>query len=176
MRNCLRLAVFAAALLGALAVSRGTARAAVGCTVSAGQTIAFGSYDVFAGAISTTATINGTCHKDNVGPLTINITLGNGNHLQGNGNRAMACTSGNCLTSYPNDLLQYQLYTDAAHSTPWIGSTSVSTACPNCGSSGQQVAFTPVNVYGSIPAATAGAINDVSVGGYSDTVVITLCF
>lgn len=163
---------FAAAVL----LAHGTARAAMSCTVSV-STMTFASFDVYGAAIGSTATISGTCMKAmGSGSQTIGITIDGGGHLQGNGNRAMACTSGACSGSptFSGDLLQYQLYSNAARTSIWTANTvTIDTTCSGCnGNSG--TAFTPVTIYGQIPAAVAGGVNDSAVGTYSDSVTVTL--
>ena len=137
------------------------------CAVTA-STLAFGRFDPLGGALPGTGTISGTCS----GALGHSeggfVTLGNGDRLQPNGNRAMGCTT--CTGRFASDLLQYQLYTDASHSTVWIGNASV------------QVFGHPAEhewratVYGTIFAAVPGGMNDVAAGGYADSVLVTINF
>lgn len=115
--------------------------------------------------MSGTGTVSGSCNT-NVGSAGT-LTAGNGLHYQsGTGNRAMGCTT--CTGIFVSDLLQYQLYTTAAHTTIWNATNSVSAfnRCNRCSWS--------ATVYGGIFAAVAGGVNDSAVGTYSDTVLITL--
>jgi spore coat protein U-like protein len=90
----------------------------------------------------------------------------------------MKCTTGACLTNFSTDVLTYNLYTSAAHSSIWgnpaVDATTVSVTLP-AGCCANNVAFS-TTVYGMIPAAVSGGANDVAVGGYTDTVVVTMTF
>lgn len=137
------------------------------CTFSS-SSINFGSFNVYSGALSGTGSVNGNC----TGPKTANpgrVTFGNGLHYQSSsGNRAMGCST--CTGIFASDLLQYQLYTDAGHTTIWIGATSVQVFAK-----GDTPPFSwSATIYGVIFAAVAGGINDSAVGTYSDTVTATL--
>jgi spore coat protein U-like protein len=149
-----------------------TARAAAeSCTVSG--TVAFGSFNVFGGAVSITGSISGTCKKGSGTLPAISITLGNGGSLQSNGNRAMKCTT--CTGNFAGDLLQYQLYTTASLSTIWIGTTAVSATNP-CPCGNTDTAWGPVSIYGQIFAAVAGGVNDSAVGSYGDSITATISY
>lgn len=170
MYRALTLLLAACACCLAVIALRGTALgAAESCTVSG--TVAFGSYNVFNGALSITGSISGTCTKGSGTLPGISITLGNGNNLQSSGNRAMKCTT--CTGAFASDLLQYQLYTTAALTTKWIGATAVtaSNPCP-CGST--PTAWGPISIHGQIFAAVAGGVNDSAVGTYSDSITATI--
>lgn len=162
------------ACFAASTLNHGAAAAAPSCKVTSGLKITFGTYDVLGGAVSTTGSVTGTCKKATSSPFPISITIDGGNNLQSNGNRAMACKSGQCSTSYPSDLLQYQLYTNATLTTVWTANTvSVNTACSGCTGT-TNTAFTAVPIYAQIPAAVAGGVNDTAVGTYSDAITITI--
>lgn len=163
-----------AGTLLALFATRAVASAAPEtCTVTAGSTIAFGSFDVFSTPTVVTGSIVGSCKKGSGTLSPIVITLSNGNNLQANGNRAMGCTT--CTGIYASDLLQYQIYTDASLATPWIGATSVPTAnpCP-CGPGNTTQPWGPVTMYAKIATPVPGGVNDSSVGSYSDSITITI--
>ena len=61
----------------------------------------------------------------------------------------------------------YQLYVDAAHTTPWGDGTAGTSMATGGGTGNQQV----VNVYGVVPAQTTPAP-----GNYSDTITATISF
>jgi spore coat protein U-like protein len=153
--------------------THGTALAAAElCTVSG--TVAFGNYNVFSGAVSITGSVSGTCTHGAGSDPAISITLGNGNNVQGSGNRAMKCTT--CVGVFASDILQYQFFTTAAHTTIWKGATAVTATNPcasGCGG-GAGVPWGPVSIFGSIFAAVAGGINDSAVGTYTDSVTATI--
>jgi len=145
--------------------------AAETCTVTG--TVAFGNFDVYGGAASITGSVSGTCkHGSGILPA-ISITLGNGNNHQASGNRAMKCTT--CTGIFASDLLQYQFYTTAAHTTIWIGATAVTATNP-CPCTAVGTAWGPTSIYGLIFASVAGGINDSAVGTYSDSVTATIVF
>lgn len=179
MRDAMKALSFFAMLAGfaaAVLLAHGTARAAMSCTISV-SSMSFASFDVYGAAVPSTATISGTCMKAaGSGTQTIGVTIDGGGHLQSGGNRAMACTGGACFATptYSGDLLQYQLYSDAARTSVWTADTiTVKTSCSGCNGN-SPVAFTPVTVYGQIPAAVAGGVNDSAVGTYSDSITVTL--
>lgn len=133
-------------------------------------TLPFGPFDVYGGAVSATGGISGSCTNAQGSTANIQITLDNGNHLTGS-NRGMTCST---CTGFTSDVLQYQIYTDAAHTAPWTGTTSVAATCSHCGGSGGGT-WGPVTMYGVIFQATAGGMNDVAAGtGYSDSVTMTI--
>jgi spore coat protein U-like protein len=105
------------------------------------------------------------------------ITLGKGNSTTYHP-RKMKCTSGACLTNFSTDILTYNLYTSAAHSTIWgdpsVDATTSSVTMP-AGCCTTNTAWS-TTVFGLIPAAVSGGTNDVAVGGYTDTVVVTMTF
>ena len=143
------------------------------CTVSAAS-IAFGSFNVYIAPLVVTGTLSGTCLKGNgQAAANISVTLDNGLSLQGNGNRAMTCST--CTGAFASDLLQYQIYTTAATTTAWIGATAITTANP-CPCGNTSTAWGPVTMYGLIATPVAGGVNDSSVGTYGDTVTVTLNF
>lgn len=172
----LRLFVILAGFAAAVLLTHGTARAAMSCTISV-SSMTFGSFDVYGAAVPSTASITGSCnHAMGSGAQTIGITIDGGAELQSNGNRAMACMGGACFATptYSGDLLQYQLYTNASRTTVWTANTvTVNTTCTGCNGN-SSTPFTAVTIYGQIPAATAGGVNDSAVGTYSDSTTVTL--
>ena len=170
MYGALKLLLAACACCLAAIALHGTARAATeSCTVTG--SVAFGSFNVFGGALPVTGSIRGTCKRGTGTLPAITITLGNGSHLQSNGDRAMKCTT--CTGAFASDLVEYQLYTTASLATIWIGTTAVTTANP-CPCTGAGTTWGPVPIYGEIFAAVAGGINDSAVGTYSDTITATI--
>lgn len=171
----MRVLVLACALVAAVtAVACTTARSQAAsevCTVTA-PTIPFGNVNVFVAPGTITATVGGNCKKGSGTPPNIVITLDNGLHVQASGNRAMSCTT--CTGAFLSDVLQYQIYTDAALTTIWAGATSVSipSPCP-CGN-GAGIAWGPINMYAQVFTAVPGGVNDSAVGSYSDTVTVTV--
>lgn len=175
LRVFLTLFAFASAVTAVL-LTPGASRAAMSCTISV-SSLAFGSYDVYGPAIDSTAGITGHCSGAmGSGSHTIGITIDGGGHLEGNGNRAMACTSGACAGSptFSGDLLQYQLYSDSTRLSVWTANTvTINTTCTGCNGAGGSN-FVPVTIYGEIPVASVGGANDVAVGTYSDSITVTL--
>ena len=154
------------------------ASAAPSCGFSSAPSVAFGNYDVYGAAIASTGTINGLCTSGSSTTVRPVITLGKGGSTTYHP-RKMKCTSGTCLTNGDSaDVLTYNLYTTATHTSIWgdpaVDATTVSVTLP-AGCCANNVAFS-TTIFGLIPAAVSGGANDVSVGGYSDTVVVTMTF
>lgn len=146
------------------------------CSFTSAPSIAFGNYDVYGPAISSTATINGFC-ANGTASLQPVITLGKGNSTTYRP-RKMDCISGACATGFSSDYISYNLYTNASLATIWgnpsvdasTGSVQLPNGCCKTNSSWS------ATVYGQIPAAVAGGVNDAAVGNYTDTVVVTVTF
>ncbi len=156
---------------------RTTFAATTDCSFTSTPSVLFGTFDVFGPAVSTTGTIAGIC---NTGSNTLRpvITMSKGGSTTYHP-RKMACISGACLTNGDSaDVVVYNLYTTASHATIWgdptvdatTGSVTLASGCCKSG-----VAWS-TTIYGFMPAAIAGGNNDVSVGGYQDTVVMTMTF
>jgi spore coat protein U-like protein len=137
-----------ACILGIWGLLPGLATAA--CTLSV-QSANFGAYDVFDNSpVDSVGNVNVAC--DVTTSYTIALGPGSGTYV----NRHMLSGS--------NELL-YNLYTDAARTIVWgDGSGSTATVV----SSGINNNHT---IYGRIPAR-----QNVSVGAYADTVIVTLTF
>jgi len=125
------------------------------CTVSS-STVNFGAYDPVSANASTpndsTGTVNVYC---TTGTLAT-VSLDAGSHASGSTRRLLGTTG---------DFLTYEIYNDSARSVVW---NTVNT------DSGTSVSkLTPINggftAYGRIPAA-----QDVRIGSYSDTVLVTV--
>jgi spore coat protein U-like protein len=126
------------------------ARAAPSCHSISVTTLAFGNYDVYATTpLDTAGTILYSCPPPAL--PTVSISAGNGGSYSP---RLMQLTGG-------TETLQYNVYVDAARTTVW-GATPISVAQGNV----QTVPF-----YGRI-----FAQQDVSVGSYTDTLVVTFNF
>jgi len=167
----------AIACLFAAALWPRSAQAAPSCGFTSTPSVAFGNYDVYGAAVSSTGTVNGLCTSGSSSTVRPVITLGKGGSTTYHP-RKMKCATGTCLTNFSTDVLTYNLYTTAAHSTIWgdptVDATTASVTLP-AGCCGNNVAFS-TTIYGLIPVAVAGGVNDVAVGGYTDTVVVTMTF
>ncbi|MFZ0889691.1 MAG: spore coat U domain-containing protein [Candidatus Binataceae bacterium] len=125
------------------------------CTVSA-TSEAFGSYNVFATtALTTTATVTiAGCFGTGIGTIAMNQGL----HSSTFNPRDMEKSGG-------TDLLNYNLYTSAAHTTIWGDGTGGTATVTFTGDG----TFT---AYGQVPAG-----QNVSAGtSYTDSVTITISF
>ncbi len=128
----------------------GPVAAAVSCKNITVTPLAFGNYDVYgATPLDTAGTISYSCPP----PLTPTVTIDNGLSFA-NGNRRMSLGGA--------DFLEYQVYVDAARTTVWSATVGVSVAASNA---------TSVPIYGRI-----FAQQDVRVGAYTDTLVVTFNF
>ncbi len=127
-----------------------SARAAPSCKNITVSALAFGNYDVYNAVPTDSAgTIGYNCPPPTVPLVTIDTGL-----AFGNGTRRMTLSAG-------GDWLAYEVYVDGARTVVWSS--------------------TPV----SVPASTAGSVpyyarifaqQDVSVGAYTDTLVVTFNF
>ena len=133
-----------------------TATVAQSCTIASGV-ISFGLYDpVGANAttdLATTGAVTIACTKGAAG-VTISLDLGT-NAAAGQRNLKGTTNGG---------LLQYNLFQDAAHTTPWDNATH-KYSVPTSVSKVAQV----LNIYGVVP-----HNQDVQTDAYTDTVVATV--
>lgn len=155
-RGSLRLSCAAASAAVALLIGGPDAAAQLGSNCSISTTgVAFGTYDVFSPSPRTsTGTVTYSCTAG----LLIRIELGTGS----SGNFT-ARTLGNGV-----DSLLYNLYMDGGYATVWgngSGGTGVYTTIAALGPP------TNLTVYGRVP-----AVQNVSIGSYSDTVIATIVF
>ncbi|MGZ6124013.1 MAG: Csu type fimbrial protein [Myxococcales bacterium] len=128
----------------------GAAEAAPSCKSISVTTLAFGNYDVYSAAPTDSAgTITYSCPPPTVPFVTIDAGL-----AFGNGTRRMTLAAG-------GDWLAYEVYADAARSVIW-SSTPIGVPAGN----GVSVPYY----------ARAFAQQDVSVGIYSDTLIVTFNF
>jgi len=126
------------------------ARAAPSCKSITVTALAFGNYDVYSAAPTDSAgTIGYSCPPPTVPSITIDAGL-----AFANGTRRMTLSTG-------TDWLAYEIYADAARTVVW-SSTPIAVPAGN----GASVPFY----------ARAFAQQDVSVGAYSDTLVVTFNF
>lgn len=120
------------------------------CTVSAGG-VAFGNYNPFSlQALDGAGTINVSCSPSS--SYSLSLSTGGGSYAQ----RQLAGSGA---------VLYYNLYTSASRSVIW-GDGSGGTA--TVGGDGEGTSHT---VYGSIPAQ-----QNVQVGSYGDTIIVTVNF
>jgi len=127
-----------------------SAQAAPSCKNLAVTALAFGTYDAYnATPTDSAGTISYSCPP----PTTPTVTIDAGQAFA-NGRRRMTLAAG-------TDWLSYDIFVDAARNTVW-SSTPVSVPAGNSVS---------VPYY-----ARAFALQDVSVGSYSDTLVVTFNF
>ncbi|OLC78316.1 MAG: hypothetical protein AUG04_01085 [Deltaproteobacteria bacterium 13_1_20CM_2_69_21] len=127
-----------------------SARAAPSCKNLSVTALVFGNYDVYnATPTDSAGTISYSCPP----PTTPTVTIDAGQAFA-NGRRRMTLTGG-------TDWLSYDIFVDAARNTVW-SSTPVSVPAGN---------IVSVPYY-----ARAFALQDVSVGSYSDTLVVTFNF
>lgn len=129
------------------------------CTVST-TPVNFGSYDVFSNSnLDTIGQVIVGC--SGVGTIySVSVQLNKG--LNGAiPNRRLSQLNG-------NDRLAYNLYTDAGRSTIWGDGTSSSAIQTVNVTGGTSSTLT---IYGRIP-----PLQDVGIGGYADTITVTILF
>lgn len=125
------------------------------CTVSS-TPVSFGIYNVFSSVdlLSTGSVTLSNC----IGSGTAQVSLSTGQHSTSFTTRALLNTGG-------SDLLDYNLYLDAALTAVWGDGTGGSNVWLTTGNSSH-------TVFGKIPAGQSG----VSVGTYGDSVGVTINF
>jgi spore coat protein U-like protein len=127
------------------------ARAAPSCKGLSVTPLAFGAYDVYGAApLDSAGTISYSCPPPTTPSVTIDLGL-----AFGNGRRRMALGVG-------SDFLEYEVYVDAARTAVWSSANAVAVPPGN----GVSVPF-----YGRV-----FPQQDVAVGAYSDTLVVTFNF
>ena len=127
------------------------------CTIGTVIPVAFGTYNVFA---ATALAVNGSISVSCAGSGSGTVALDKGQNSSSFVSRAMKRTGGATL-------LTYNLYTDAATTIVWGDGTGGSTTQRLAGNSPSAT----LTVFGKM-----GAGQDVGVGTYTDTVVITVNF
>jgi len=149
-----RALLLVAAALVAGAATR-PAEAAAKCTIATISGVAFGAYDVTnATPLDSTGILRLDC---NGAAQTVTIDLGRGNAPTFNPRFMLNGAS----------KLNYNLFLDAAHTTIWGDGT---------GGTSHYGAFNPPNIiditiFGRIP-----ALQDLPIGAYTDTIVVTVNF
>jgi spore coat protein U-like protein len=147
-----------AALVVAGVVALAPEARAQSCSFMSVTAPAFGTYDVFSAASNDTA---GSLSYSCTGGATVTITLSRGS--------APSFSPRQMQRSGGGTPMSYNLYLDAGHAQIWgDGTSSTFVSGPT---SPADNAVNVVPIFGSIPAG-----QDVAVGGYGDTVVVTLNF
>jgi spore coat protein U-like protein len=137
-------------LAAAVAAAATAAEAAPSCKSLTVTALAFGNYNVYAAApLDSAGTIGYSCPPPTVPFVSIDAGL-----AFGNGTRRMTRSGG-------GEWLAYEIFVDAARSVVW-SSTPVGVPAGN---------VVTVPFY-----ARAFALQDVSVGSYSDTLIVTFNF
>lgn len=136
-----------------------TSAANAACTVSVTQNVSFGSYNPFSLTdTSATGTINVSC-SGLVGIYAYQVDLNQGSY---------GTFSGRKMANGTNRIT-YNLYTDAAYTLVWGNGTSgTSIRSGNC-IIVLSTCSNNLTVYGKLPAQ-----QNVAVGGYADSVTVTL--
>ncbi len=172
MRTFNRLALAAATLLGAAALTAGPVMAATStgtfqvsatvvsaCTVS-GSLLNFGaSLDPLAAATPVDSTSSLSVHCTNTTPYTVSLSAG--------GNAGGASNFANRAIRSGSNTLGYQLYLDSGRSTVWGDGTSSSSTQAGTGSGSSQA----LTIYGRLP-----TLNGAVPGTYTDTVTVTITY
>lgn len=127
-----------------------------GCTISA-STLAFGSAYTGAAVLNGTATVSYQCANGS----TATIGAGNGLNYVSPARRMVRTTT-------PLDYINYYLYVDSNRTQAWGTTASSSSYLFNVTGTGSAATIT---VYGQIPAS-----QNVNIGNYTDTVVMTITF
>jgi spore coat protein U-like protein len=137
------------------------------CRLGVGGALAFGSYDIFNTApTDTLLNISVTCERDG-GPqhVVLLMRIGSGIHGTSATNRRMAHTGGS------GDFLGYGLFRDVSRSSVWGATDGVDTLSQAISVPNKSSATANFTIYGRI-----AAQQDVSAGGYSDNVMITVMY
>jgi spore coat protein U-like protein len=138
-----------------------SATVSASCVIDASSGIAFGAYDPIVTNKTLDLDVSGTIDTTCTNGSAATITLGQGIAPAGGSTAAAPVRQMKSGT----DILSYQLYSDAGHSTVWDDVTGVS-APTGTG------AAEPITVYGRV----AQGQSTVPTGSYTDTVVATVTF
>ena len=152
-------------LLAALLALPVASRAATSCTV-ASTTLIFGPYDVFNGSpLDTQADVVVTCTRNGGAPgTTVEVALGPSTTSGAIATRRLRRLAG-------VDLLDYNLYRDAARLGVWGQTSGVDTVAKALSVPNKSSANVSFTVFGRIPAG-----QDPSVGSYSDSLLVTISY
>lgn len=152
-------------LLAALLALPLAGRAATTCTVAT-TTLAFGPYDVFNGSPrDTQADVVVTCTRNGGPPsTTVTVALGPSTTSGAIATRRMRRVAG-------VDLLDYNLYRDAARLGVWGQTSGVDTVAKTVSVPNKASANVSFTVFGRIPAG-----QDPTVGTYTDSLLVTISF
>lgn len=127
------------------------------CSIT-GATLAFGEYDP----------LSATPASANASALTVACTRGAGGvtiGLNTGSNPTHAVGTTRAMSNGAGDYLSYELYTSSSYLTVWSTTNTVALPTPS------SMASTTLTVYGRIP-----ALQNVSVGSYTDSVTATVNF
>jgi spore coat protein U-like protein len=151
-----------APLMAVCALSLSPLAHAVSCSVSAGN-VAFGTYDPLAASpLTSTGTVTATCNGISLFGVPITVALNKG--LWGTFATRVMKTGANTLN--------YNLYSDSAHTHIWGDGTSgtvtvgLTVNIPFLGSGSASA-----TVYGQVPVS-----QDVAPGTYTDTITVTITY
>lgn len=172
--------VFCVAAVAATLCTTGTARAGASTcgtpTVSSGPAVSLSTtIDVFtAPTVLGPFTVTGNCTGGSGNStVTITIAFDNGLNPQSDGNRAMNCTTG--CGVYSGDKYEYYLCgTSTCPSTDLANGGTITTTCTIHASVCTGTPGWSATFYVLALPSTAGGVNDVTVGTYSDTVGLTV--
>ena len=152
-------------LLGALLALPRAGSAATTCTIASG-TLAFAPYDVFNGTpLDTQANVVVTCTRNGGPPsTTVTLALGPSTTSGAIATRRLRRTAG-------TDLLDYNVYRDAARLGVWGQTSGVDTVAQTLSVPNKSSANVSFTLFGRIPAG-----QDPSAGSYSDSLLMTISF
>lgn len=146
----------AAMTLALLSASQAAAQGGANCTIST-TSVAFGQYDVFSSSdVNSTGTVTIRC---NAAAKPVAVTLSQG----------QSGTYANRSLIKSGETLMYNLFLDAACTTVWGDSTAGTQYYYNADPPNNTNVV--VTVYGRI-----SALQDVSAGAYTDTIIATVYF
>lgn len=140
-----------------------TATVSASCDITSTTNIAFGTYDPADANITTPLDGTGSVTIRCVRGTVVDVALGQG----GSPATGSTCTSPLRQMANGSERLGYEIYQNAARTTPWGCDTNNDQGF----TAGSPSAPTTLTTYGRIPAG-----QDVTAGNYSDAVVITATF
>ena len=139
--------------------------AATACRIVTGGSVAFGPYDTLSATPTETAlNLLVRCDRSGGPPgVSVAMSLGLGANGATVNSRRMAHTGGS------GDFLGYGLYRDVTRSSIWGFTTGIDTVSQSLSIPNNSSASVTFTIYGRIP-----ALQNVSTGGYSDSVQVTV--